>query len=62
MDQQNIEHLPFAEQIIDQMLKSLTENSSFDTETLTRFHELAKSNGLVKYEQVVAALSTDLRE
>ncbi len=62
MDQQNVEYLPFVEQIIDQVLKSLTENSSFDTETLARLHELSKSNGLVKYDQVVSALSTDLRE
>ncbi len=62
MAQQNVEYLPFVEQIIDQVLKSLTENSSFDTETLARLHELSKSNGLVKYDQVVSALSTDLRE
>ena len=62
MDQQNIEDFPFVEQIIDQVLKRLTENSSFDTETLTHLRELSKSNGLVKYKQVVSALSNDLRE
>jgi hypothetical protein len=62
MDQQNVGDLPLIEQIVDQTLKRLAENSAFDAETLTRLRELAKSSGLVKYNQVVSALGTDLED
>lgn len=59
MNQKNAGDLPLIEQIIDHTLKRLAENSAFDAETLTRLCELAKSGGLVKYNQVVSALGTD---
>lgn len=59
MNQQNAGDLPLIEQIINHALKRLAENSAFDAKTLTRLRELAKSGGLVKYNQVVSALGTD---
>ncbi len=62
MDQQNVGVPPLIEQIIDQALKRLAENSTFDAKILTSLRELAKSGGLVKYNQVVSALGTDLKD
>ena len=62
MYQQDVGDLPLVEQIVAQVLERLAEHSAFDAETLARLRELAKSGGLVKYEQIISALGTDLEE
>jgi len=62
MEQQDVRDLPLVEQIVNQVLERLAENSAFDAETLTRLRELAKSGGLVKYAQVISALGPDLEK
>ena len=48
----------FVDQIIEKTLQAISENPSFDDETLTRLKELAKSTGLTNDQRVVEALST----
>lgn len=62
MSQQDAGDLLLIEQIVALVLERLADHSTFDAETLALLRELAKSGGLVKYEQVVSTLSTDLKE
>ena len=46
----------FLEQIIESTFDALSENESFDQETLGRLRELASSSGLTNFEHIVEAL------
>ena len=46
----------FLEQIIESTFEALSENETFDEETLDRLRELASSSGLTSYERIVEAL------
>ena len=59
MYEQGAGDLLLVEQIVAEVLERLSKNSEFDAKTLARLRELAKSSGLVKYEQVVSALGAD---
>ena len=48
----------FVDQIIEKTLQAISENPSFDDETLIRLKELAKSTGLTNDQRVVEALGT----
>ena len=48
----------FLEHIIESTLQALSENDSFDEETLARLRVLVASSDLTKYERVVEALSS----
>ena len=48
----------FVDQIIEKTLEALSENPSFDDETLSRLSELANSTSLTNDQRVVEALST----
>ena len=48
----------FLEQITESTLQALSENDSFDEETLARLRVLVASSDLTKYERVVGALSS----
>ncbi len=45
--------------IVAQVFEALAQHNAFDAKTIARLHNLAKSGGLAKYEQVVSALSTE---
>ena len=46
----------FLEQIIETTLEALSENASFDEETLVRLRGLVASSDLTNYERIVEAL------
>lgn len=48
----------FVDQIIEKTLQALSENPSFDDETMSRLRELANSTSLTNDQRVVEALST----
>ena len=48
--------LLFLERIIESTLEALSENETFDEETLGRLRELASSSGLTNFERIVESL------
>ena len=48
----------FLDQIIESTLQALSENNSFDEETLGRLRGLVALSDLTRYERVVEALSS----
>lgn len=46
----------FLEQIVESTFEALSENETFDEETLGRLRELVSSSGLTNFERIVDAL------